>query len=348
MALDQLQALLDEVRAQFASDPRLAVFEVEAQIGPNGVALVGVCSEPAAAEALHRRAALLDLGVGVRDAVTRLPLGDDGGATHALIRSATAPMLAGPEISDPQISQVVLGHRVLVLRRHGRWAQCRSDDGYIGWIHQGYLAPATEIEARAWEIASEGEACVSLGAEVRDGRGELMIRLPWGARVIRSAEGTVRLPDGRSGNATGDLVPTAELPRRFPLLGSALCATANAWLGVPYLWSGLTQAGVDCSGFVQALFRMHGLLLPRDSDQQAAAGEPVEPGRDWSRLQTGDLLFFAEEGVRITHVTVSLGGCGIVHASLGNGGVARNSLRGELEYERELGRLFVTARRVIA
>jgi hypothetical protein len=49
----------------------------------------------------------------------------------------------------------------------------------------------------------------------------------------------------------------------------------------------------------------------------------------------------------VTHVAISTGGSGIVHSSLGNGGVARNDLAGRRRFERELGRICVRARRVL-
>jgi cell wall-associated NlpC family hydrolase len=145
----------------------------------------------------------------------------------------------------------------------------------------------------------------------------------------------------------GEVVSAALRPARFPLVGERVVETAGRWLGVPYLWGGVTLGGVDCSGFVQALFRLHGLTLPRDSDQQMRTGEALDPGRDFSALRPGDLLFFAEEPGRCTHVALSAGAGRIVHASLGNGGVARNDVAGTLNYERELKRIFLCARRVI-
>ncbi|HYW07318.1 MAG TPA: C40 family peptidase, partial [Longimicrobium sp.] len=118
-------------------------------------------------------------------------------------------------------------------------------------------------------------------------------------------------------------------------------------MGVPYLWGGVTMGGVDCSGFVQALYRLHGKTLPRDSDQQSRAGAHVDPGDDFSQLQPGDLLFFSEDAGRVTHVTMSTGGSRIIHSSLGNGGVARNDIMGRRNYERELRRIFLFARRIL-
>jgi cell wall-associated NlpC family hydrolase len=346
-AIDRLEALIAAVRVEYCPDPRTAIFEVEARIEDGALELTGAVSEPVAVEALHRRVAMLDGWVEIRDAVTRLPELDGAGPQHAVVTAPVAPMLASPMIASPQISQVVLGHHLIVLRRQGRWLQCRSTDGYLGWMHRGYVVQLQERDARNWDMGTGGEACISLGAELRTADDEVLVRLPWGSRVIRQEDGLARLPNGRSGRLVGDVVPAKERAHRFPGHGDAVVESSPRWLGVPYLWGGVTHGGVDCSGFVQALFRLHGVELPRDSDQQARAGQPVDPGRDFSKLRGGDLCFFAEDADRVTHVVLSTGGSRIIHSSLGNGGVARNDLAGKLEYERELGRIFVCARRVL-
>lgn len=344
---EAVRALVEAVREEYAPDPRTAVFEVEVLVSGDQVTLAGCTSEMEAGRELHRRVAGLTAWSMVVDAVQLLPEAAEDELVHAVVSAAVAPMMAGPRIQATQVSQAVLGMRLLVLRRDGRWLQCRSGDGYIGWIHAGYLALTDETGARAWELGVDGEPWLSLGAEVRDGAGEVVMRLPWGARIVREGDGSVRLPDRRVGTVEGELVPLGARGLAFPKTGAAVCESAARWLGAPYLWGGITMGGVDCSGFVQQLFRMHGHQLPRDSDLQSRVGVEVDPGPDFRDLRAGDLLFYAEEPGRCTHVTLSTGGSGIIHSSLANGGVARNDMAGRRRYEAELRRIFLWARRMV-
>lgn len=91
-----------------------------------------------------------------------------------------------------------------------------------------------------------------------------------------------------------------------------LLETAKKWLNAPYLWGGKTFMGVDCSGFVQTVFKVHGIRLSRDAWQQAKEGESVEK---LVFAKTGDVPFFNNPEGRITHVGILLNPNQIIHSS---------------------------------
>ena len=100
---------------------------------------------------------------------------------------------------------------------------------------------------------------------------------------------------------------------RTSLLAQRLTKSALRFLGVPYVFGGTTSAGFDCSGYVQHVFAMHGIHLPRTADAQFYAGQRVK------HLRAGDLVFFQtyEEGP--SHVGIYLGHGRFVHASSSHG-----------------------------
>lgn len=94
-----------------------------------------------------------------------------------------------------------------------------------------------------------------------------------------------------------------------------------SWSGTPHRWGGNSRAGVDCSGFVQRVFRdLFDRQLPRSTRLQADVGYTVSP----DALRPGDLVFFNIPH-KVRHVGVYLSDGKFVHASTSKG-VIQSSL----------------------
>lgn len=349
--MNEFDDYIHEIRVAHKLDKRSAVLDLRVDRRGSSLVVVGATTIPEAVDDLIEKLTAHKSRRYIKDEVARLPDATIGAEPHAVVRAALAPVYGDPALPAPQITQAVLGQRVDPLARAREWVRVRLEDGYIGWVHFGYLQFGAREWAYAWENGTHGEPVVSLGAELVDEAGRVFARLPWGARVVRLGPELYELPDGRRGTiGAGEVVDVDRLSDWFPARGESITRTARRWIGSPYLWGGVTTSGVDCSGLVQAVYWLHGIALPRDSDQQSRTGVPLEVADDYTNLLAGDLLFFAEAGpgTRVTHVAISLGGAHIVHSALTNGGVEVNDLTGERDLEARLRETFTNAQRVLS
>ena len=136
-------------------------------------------------------------------------------------------------------------------------------------------------------------------------------------RTAYDYEGWLHAGSLGAGAAEGWLEPSAPDP----------LTAARRLLGAPYRWGGMTAAGIDCSGLVHMSFRATGRLVPRDADQQEAAGTPVvDP-------LPGDLISYGDPP---DHVAFWAGGGTIVHATRREGvdGVVEEAEPAELANRR--------------
>src|SRR6266566_2289720 len=189
-----------DVARKWVPDTRLGVFEVTVQPG----ALAGCTTSRDALAALRRVAAGARLAADIR----LLPDSSVGDEQAAVVTAAVAPLVREPRVNADRVSEAVHGETLEVLeRRSDTWLRVRAGDGYLAWVHPGYVSLGTTAWAEDWV----GRATVrSLGADLRcEGA---RFRLAVGARAAPQRGGRVETADGRVWDvAAGVLRPEIEL-----------------------------------------------------------------------------------------------------------------------------------------
>jgi gamma-D-glutamyl-L-lysine dipeptidyl-peptidase len=164
-------------------------------------------------------------------------------------------------------TQALLGEPVQIITERNGWSEIRlpwqptaqNKTGYPGWVPTSHLGPAPARTPNA------NLCCVSERltlAKNNTARGEAIV-LSIGTVLPLINPNTLRHPDGY------DL----EVSRQSLEPDGSPFATAQKFLGVNYLWSGISGWGVDCSGLVMISARTNGVVVPRDSTDQFDAAK---------------------------------------------------------------------------
>jgi peptidoglycan DL-endopeptidase LytE len=96
---------------------------------------------------------------------------------------------------------------------------------------------------------------------------------------------------------------------------------ATGFIGAPYRFGGSSLKGIDCSSFVQKIYRIFDITLPRNAREQSKVGISISR----ENLTEGDLVFFHTKR-SLGHVGIYIGNNEFVHASSKSKGVRVDSL----------------------
>ncbi|RJS58057.1 peptidase [Bacillus subtilis] len=232
-------------------------------------------------------------------------------------------------------TQVLFGEKVLVTAEQDDWVSVivpsqpsRKDPrGYPGWMNKNQLKKTSPIHTQNEVMISKPSAFLYNSKGEKEIELSFLTVLPF----IAEENGYIKVSTvlGERFVKQTDAVPV----RKQKGTAEDIIQTGAFFLGLPYLWGGISGFGFDCSGFMYSIFKANGYSIPRDAGDQAKAGEEV-PIDD---MKAGDLLFFAyEEGKgAIHHVGLSVGGGKMLHSPKTGKSIEILSLK-ETIYEKEL------------
>lgn len=252
------------------------------------------------------------------------------------------------------VSQATMGTPVKILKKEGDWYLVQTPDMYLGWVDIEAIESKSNGEFAQWKSSSRLFYIGKTGDIYADQSGSKVISDIVAGCIVEVTDiqediYMVKLPDGRKG-----FIPREKVILLDQLLADTylnrenLVATAESFMGIPYLWGGTSSKGFDCSGFVKTVYFLNGLILSRDASQQFQNGIRIRRAGFPDSLRNGDLLFFGSSRHGrpwATHVGMYIGDTEFIHAS---GMVKINSLDStRANFSRFRRDSFIGVRRII-
>ncbi len=222
---------------------------------------------------------------------------------HGICLIAAAALRMHPDHKSEMVSQLLFGERFYIMERITGWYHIEvSHDHYRGWIAGNQITLLDEAQLEPL-VRAEKHFCTSRFSAITDAN--------TGESFVISGGSTLYLQ--RDNLVIGSQAFTYDEDKISSKEAKIEQVTefARVFLHTPYLWGGRSAFGVDCSGFVQVVFRMAGISLPRDASVQANQGEPVHLIHE---ARAGDLVFFDDAEENISHVGILLSEGHVIHA----------------------------------
>jgi Cell wall-associated hydrolases (invasion-associated proteins) len=350
----KLQTEIDNIAARFVPDRRVGICTIKLESGKKGTLILrGETTNPEAKKEIIKT--LYNQGITVVDSIISAPDTTVNAKSFGLVTLSVINLRKEPDHTSELVSQAKLGTPVLILKNKNSWVQIQTPDNYISWTEASSVKLLNKMEMDVWKnserlIYMDNSGWLHDNPSINSGvEGDLV----GGCIMKRTGElkgyFSVELPDGRTGFIEKQKVMNFNDWKRITLCTEeSICRVARTFLGLPYLWGGSSTKAVDCSGLVQSVYFMNGLILQRDASLQALHGSVVDISNGYSRLKKGDLLFFGSNvnGIHhVTHVAIYMGNMEYINSS---GRVMINSLDStQTNYNRKRINSLLSAKRNI-
>jgi hypothetical protein len=351
-----LENILQSVQRRYAPDLSLAVFDISYSQIESGIIVRGEVDSPNAKNAVLHAVRKNSKGK-VIDSIRVLPESALGNNTMALVIPSVVNVRRKPGKQEELLTQVLMGTVVKLLKKENGCFFIQTPDHYLGWLDTESVFVTNQTGVNSWNTASKVIVKKFTGVVyTRSDTSSAIVNEIIEGGILKNGDKkngwiAVELSDGRKGFVLDSVVQDFDewKKSRVPT-GENLEKTARSFLGIHYLWGGMSVNGMDCSGFVKTVYHENGMELNRDARQQAQQGILIDPGENFHNLKKGDLLFFGRKATakrqkRVTHVAIYLENGLYIHSSRR---VRLSSFNPSSNYYEELLlKRFLCARRIL-
>lgn len=224
---------------------------------------------------------------------------------HGICNLSVVPCRKEPSDRSEMVTQLLFGELFEILAQKESWICIRTHyDDYECWIDSKQCQTVYEEVYQSIADAPIGVALDLISVVKNNDTGEVFPIVAGSS--LPNLKGNISRITPSTFTYEGQAAIIKKTKR------SILVETAYLFLNTPYLWGGRSPMGMDCSGFVQIVFKMNGIKMPRDAYQQAESGAAVGFVEE---AKEGDLAFFDDKDGKIVHVGIVLQGNKIIHAS---------------------------------
>lgn len=206
-----------------------------------------------------------------------------------------------PSNRSEMVSQILFGETFVITESEDHWLKIISDfDSYEAWVHKEQIVFInsdiySKITANNSTVSNEFITFIS-------NKNNDLQTITMGSSLPLFKKNTFKFSD--------HIYEFEGKINSSKLSKNKLIRTAYLLLNTPFLWGGRTPLGLDCSGFIQLVYKINGYKLFRDSVQQVTQGEVLSFIEE---SEPGDLAFFDNEEGEIVHVGIILADHHIIH-----------------------------------
>lgn len=270
---------------------------------------------------------------------------------YGIISISVANLRRQPVFQAELLNQIILGTIIPIFEERNDFYYIQNWDGYWGWVNKHGVVVGDRNMAESWQDSSHVIFNEIHGVVRKNHQKEAEIitdLVP--CAILKKLECSskltkVGLPDGKTGYVESNLIMDEKALQAIQPTKEDIIKISKKFLGIPYLWGGNSSKGFDCSGFVQTVFRLLNIELPRDASQMANIGREVTVKEDLTNIEVGDLLFYGKTLKRINHVSIYIGNGLFIHS---RGSICLNSLTADHPlYDDYLNKLCLKAQRII-